>query len=79
MINMYIWMGKVQSMAQLDINLDDQGTVCLFIPISQLAKDWISSHLRLAGWQCLGSSFAVENRFAGPLAAGMLADGLRVG
>jgi hypothetical protein len=66
-------------MAQLDINIDDQGTVCLFTAISELAKDWISSHLRLEGWECLGSSFAVEHRFAGPLVEGMLVDGLRVG
>ena len=66
-------------MAKLDINLDDQGTVCLFTPISQLAKEWISSHLRLEGWQFLGSSFAVEHRFVAPLVEGMLADGLRVG
>jgi len=65
-------------MAKLDMNIDDQGTVYLFTPISQLAKEWIERHLRLEGWQCLGSSFAVEHRFAGPLAAGMLADGLRI-
>ena len=66
-------------MAQLDVNLDDHGTVCLFTPISRLAREWIARHLRLEGWQCLGASFAVEHRFAVPLVEGMLADGLRVG
>jgi hypothetical protein len=66
-------------MAKLDVNIDDHGTVCLFTAISELAKDWVSSHLRLEGWQCLGPSFAVEHRFAIPLVEGMLADGLRVG
>ena len=66
-------------MTQLDVNLDDQGNVFLFTPISRIAKEWVAQHLSLEGWQWMGNSFGIEHRFVGPIVNGMQADGLRVG
>jgi hypothetical protein len=66
-------------MAELDVNIDNQGTIFLFTPITRLAREWVEEHLQLEGWQCLGPSFAVDHRLAQPLAEDMVADGLRVG
>ena len=66
-------------MPKLDVNVDGGGTVYLFTPITQLAREWVKEHLNLEGWQWLGSSFAVEHRFVGSLVEGMQGDGLRVG
>lgn len=65
-------------MAKPDVLVDDHGTVFMFTPITRLAHEWVVEHLALDGWQWLGASFAVDHRFARPLADGMAADGLRV-
>ena len=65
-------------MPRLDVQVDDEGTVFLFTPISQVAKEWVQQHVVLENWQWLGGSFAVDHRFALPLAEGMAQDGLRV-
>lgn len=66
-------------MAKLDITVDDHGTIFMFTPITTLAQEWVRDHLSLEGWQWLGASFAVDHRFARPLAEGMAEDGLLVG
>jgi len=65
-------------MAQVDINVDDEGSVFLFTPVTKLAREWVAQHLSLEGWQWMGHSFGVEHRFVAPIVEGMLADGLRV-
>lgn len=55
-----------------------RGSICLFVPNSDIALAWVDQHVQLEGWQWLGRGFGVEHRCAGPLIDGMLADGLRV-
>ncbi|MCY2927544.1 MAG: hypothetical protein NT031_19315 [Planctomycetota bacterium] len=66
-------------MPQVDINVDDEGSVFLFSPITPLAREWVATNLSLEGWQWLGRAFAVEHRFVAPIVEGMMNDGLRVG
>jgi len=66
-------------MAKPDILVDDCGSVFMFTPVSILAREWVDENLNLDGWQWQGASFAVEHRFAVPLADGMKSDGLKVG
>ena len=63
----------------LDINVDDSGSMFLFTPLTQAAREWVDAHLNLDGWQWIGYGFAVDSRFAGTIAEGMASDGLRVG
>jgi hypothetical protein len=61
-----------------DVTVSGGGTVYLFHLESNDAHDWVEEHVQLESWQRLGSAFAVEHRYAGPLIEGMVGDGLRV-
>jgi hypothetical protein len=53
-----------------------RSTVFIFTPRTPAGREWIAIHVA-AGATC-GAGIAVENRYAGELAAGMIADGLVV-
>ncbi len=60
-----------------DIRVADEGTVFLFTILSERARQWVEENVNLEGWQWLGrESFAVDRRYAYPLAEGMQGDGL---
>jgi hypothetical protein len=63
---------------KVDVTVENHGSLFLFTPHTQAAKDWVSENVGLESWQWLGTGFAVEHRFALDLADGMLADGLEV-
>ena len=66
-------------MARVDVEITGiGGSVLLFHPRTRAARAWVAEHLELEDWQWLGSGFAVEPRYAGPLLEGMAADGLEV-
>lgn len=62
----------------VDVEVSGGGTVYLFTPLTQVAKDWVEEHVQVAGYQQFGPGFAVDHRYAGPLADGMEAAGLVV-
>lgn len=54
------------------------GTVVMFQPITDEAREWVDENVGLEPWQWMGPAFAVEHRFVGDLIEGMEADGLVV-
>jgi hypothetical protein len=65
-------------MTQVDIELNDQGTIWLVTPRTAEATDWIADHVQDDA-QWFGCSLVVEHRYVGPLVEGMANDGLRIG
>ncbi len=61
-----------------DILVRNCGTVWQLFPLSQRASDWFDDHVESESWQWMGSSLAVDWRFAGPLVDGARAAGLSV-
>lgn len=61
-----------------DVEFLNHGSVCMAVPLTPAAKDWVEENLALESWQWLGGGFACEPRYAGDLAEGMANDGLIV-
>jgi hypothetical protein len=64
-------------MTQVDIELNDQGTIWLVTPRTAEATDWIADHVQDDA-QWWGASLVVEHRYVGQLVEGMANDGLRI-
>lgn len=62
---------------EVDVQVSGGGTVYLFEPLTEAAKEWIEANVG-GEMQWLGSALAVEHRYAAALAVGMLNDGLKV-
>jgi len=60
-----------------DITIQNHGSIFLFVPHTETASQWIADHLPEDRIEYTGG-VAVEHRYARDLAAGMLADGLKV-
>ena len=61
-----------------DIEVKNEGSVVLLIPMSDRGKAWIDDNLQLEGWQWYGNAAAVEARYADAIVDGMQDDGLEV-
>ena len=60
-----------------DVIVENHGSVFLFQPLTVLAEAWIAEHVADDAMR-YADALVVEPRYAPDLAAGMLADGLRV-
>ena len=61
-----------------DFSIEGEGRFCtvyLLRPLTPAAFDWIEKHIPEDA-QRLGNAIAVEHRYIGPIAEGILADGL---
>ena len=61
----------------VDVAISAGGTVYLFHLVTPRARAWVEEHIS-DDHQMLGTSLAVEHRYAAGLAAGMQDDGLIV-
>lgn len=61
-----------------DVTVINNGSVFLIYPHTQTAKDWMSENLQAEGWQYLGKTLAVDQRYIADIADGMSDDGLNV-
>lgn len=59
-----------------DMKIQDEGSIVLFVPLTDFARQWVDENLALESWQWFGDGFAVEHRYADPLRQGMENDGL---
>ena len=60
-----------------DVRVTDHGSVVLFHPLTDAARDWLSDNVGDDAMY-LGDALACEHRFAGDLADGMVCDGLGI-
>ena len=61
-----------------DFSIEGEGRFCtvyLLRPLTPAAFDWLEEHIPEDA-QRLGTAIAVEHRYIGPIAEGILADGL---
>lgn len=62
----------------VDVSVSNHGSVILFAPLTDKAREWINDNVQAEGWQFFGGSLAVEPRFAFELTQGMKDAGLEV-
>lgn len=60
---------------QLDFQADNHGSIIMLTPETDAARDWCADNLPDDA-QMFGNAFAIEPRYFGDIAAGLLADGL---
>jgi hypothetical protein len=53
------------------MQIDDQGSVVLFIPEGDLEHEWLTLNAEAEPWQWLGRSLAVDARSAPPLCSAL--------
>jgi hypothetical protein len=58
-----------------DVSVRNEGSIFLFQPHTEAAKDWIAEHIPEDA-QYFGTALVVEHRYAGDIAEGMKGDGL---
>ena len=59
----------------IDVSVQNEGTIFLFVPHTDVARDWIAEHVAEEA-PYFGDALVVEHRYARDLADGMQADGL---
>jgi len=68
----------VQQANKVDVLVENHGTIFLFKPQTEAAKQWFAENVQTEGWQWLGKGLGVDHRFAENLVAGMIEAGLEV-
>ncbi len=58
-----------------DVEIENQGTIFLFTPLTTQAQEWLEEHTAGMWW---GRSLIVEPRYARDLAYGLTEEGYRV-
>ena len=57
---------------KVDVEIENDGSVFVFKPLTDAAKAWVKENVSLESWQMwAGDSFVVEHRFAEQLVHGM--------
>lgn len=69
---------KNHSKRGADVWVRRDGTILLFWPLTRRARVWLDHHVDEDQAQYVGKSIVVEHRYAGELARGMAAAGLRL-
>lgn len=64
--------------AEIDVSVENHGSIFVFQPRSERGRTWIDEHVEAEDWQWWGGGLVVEPRYARDLADGMLGDGLEV-
>lgn len=59
-----------------DFEVNNQGTIFLFTPLTQAAKDWIAEHIPDDATYFGKALVVVEHRYAADIAVGIIAAGL---
>lgn len=69
---------KICAMPRIDVSLRNEGSIVLFTPNTESARDWISENIpEDSTWW--GTALVVEHRYAGTIIEGMQNSGLVVG
>jgi hypothetical protein len=61
-----------------DVRVESDSSMVVITPVSYLGRQWIDEHVQADSWQWLGTSLAIDKRYAAPIVEGMLDDGLAV-
>ncbi len=61
-----------------DIRIEHHGSIIVFQPLTDAARDWIDEHVQTEPYQWMGTGLCVETRYAGDLASGMQDAGLQI-
>lgn len=59
-----------------DVKVLNQGTILVFEPLNQSAKDWIDLNVLVEPYMQIGSGFSADHRMGFAIADGMENDGL---
>lgn len=64
---------------QVDVVVENQGTIYLFRPLSDSARAWVDEHIGEGnGYQPYYPTVVIEHRYIGDIVHGAIADGLVV-
>jgi hypothetical protein len=63
---------------QVDVLVTNEGTIWMFTPLTDEAKEWVKENVPTESWQWMGNSFCCEHRYAPDLVEGMRGAGLVV-
>jgi hypothetical protein len=69
---------KTAECEQVDVLVENHGTIFMFRVLTDTAQEWVDKHVQTEDYQWTDNGFAVEHRYAEPLAVGMLEAGLVV-
>jgi hypothetical protein len=61
-----------------DVLIENEGTIVMFQPVTDAARDWFSVNVQTEGWQWFGTRLAVDHRMAGSLIEGLLSEGFNL-
>jgi hypothetical protein len=62
-----------------DVLVRNEGSVFVFCPLTEAARNWIEDNVESESWQWFGSALVVDHRYAAALGLGMKDAGLVLG
>lgn len=63
---------------KLDVTVLDEGTIIIFTPVSDDAREWFAENVQMEDWQRVGAGIAVDHSYADDLLHFIRRRGLRV-
>lgn len=67
-----------QKHPQVDVAVENHGSIFLFRPLSDLARKWVEENVSREGFHPDWPTLVVEHRYIARIVHGAIADGLRV-
>jgi hypothetical protein len=71
--------GTLIADADVDIALENHGTVVLLAPKTSAGQTWLNENVAAEPWQMMGGKIAAEPRLCENIVEGAAADGITVG
>jgi hypothetical protein len=62
----------------MDIDINDQGTIVSFTPLTEAAQEWFKANVESESWQWRGFTLCVDHRYALDLITGLSEAGFQL-
>lgn len=63
---------------QIDVTVENHGSIVVLRPLSNAGKDWVTEYIDQTGFQPYRDSVIVEPRYVDAILTGMQKDGLHI-
>jgi hypothetical protein len=66
------------SIDDCDVHVLDQGSMVIFVPLSEAAQNWFKENVSSESWQWVNGGLCVDHRYARDLIEGLVSAGMEL-
>jgi hypothetical protein len=63
---------------EVDFTVENHGSIWMFTPLTERARNFTATDLNVEGWQWMGNSFGVDHSVAPQLVSALIDEGFEV-